>query len=40
MLLTMLQSWTALPREPIMGLFGGKERKRQAFVQKVEDLAG
>ena len=23
-----------------MGLFGGKERKRQAFVQKVEDLAG
>ena len=23
-----------------MGLFGGKERKRQAFVQKAEDLAG
>jgi hypothetical protein len=26
--------------EPAVGLFGGKERKRQAFVQKVEDLAG
>jgi hypothetical protein len=23
-----------------MGLFGGKERKRQVFVQKAEDLAG
>jgi hypothetical protein len=23
-----------------MGLFSGKERKRRAFVQKAEDLAG
>jgi hypothetical protein len=26
--------------EAIMGMFGGEERKRRAFVQKVEDLAG